>query len=368
MKTNRNIEFFIILIMSIAAGILFFKDLNKVPDIILASCSINSYINCAGAQASEISKIMGVPISFFGLVFSLLVLGSVTYTNTFKIYRALSPIILLNAVGSLFLLIYSLVVIKSLCPYCFIYQITSVLLAGTVLLSKQLIFDKLVVPFSIGLLVIFSGAIILKSSNNTEDKSSVKRDQELLISILNKKSKVGDPLVSKEFRLLSTTEQFLDAPIKISVFSDFQCPACKILAEDFKISLQPYLDKINLQYINYPLDSSCNENMAMPMHPQACLMSRIFICDPNKEKVHDYLFSIQKWVNNDELNKYIKDNGLESCVSSAETETELFDQIHQGTKVGIAATPTIIINGIKFEGLIKPEFLKMILEYYSRGN
>lgn len=361
---NKNIDFILIVLLTITSGILFFKDINKAPDLILSGCSINSFFNCAGAQSSAISKIMNIPISLFGLLFSLFLLAVVTFTKEFKVYKSVTPLIYLNALASIFLMTYSIIELDSLCPYCFAYQLASISLGALLLVRKEHDVDTQILGFtSLGFGTVFTGILIFGALFTGQSEAN--KQKELISGILSKKTKVGEPLVDSKFWLIKSSEEFLSAPVRISVFSDFQCPACKMMADNFKDVLEPFKKKINLQYINYPLDSSCNDNMAIPMHPQACTMSKVFLCSPT-EKTYQDLFDMQKWVSDYELEQYISKNNLGDCVNSSETLHELTNQIYQGSVVRIESTPTIIINGIKFEGVIKPEFLKMILEYYVK--
>lgn len=63
----------------------------------------------------------------------------------------------------------------------------------------------------------------------------------------------ADPSIESEFRVASAAPKFLDAPIHITVFSDFQCPACKFFADQLEAALPDFQGKINVQYFFYPL-------------------------------------------------------------------------------------------------------------------
>ena len=77
-------------------------------------------------------------------------------------------------------------------------------------------------------------------------------------------------LPQSPFRLGTKVKKFDDVPIRIHIFSDFQCPACKRLNDVIHRLSMSYKDKVDMQYFFYPLDSHCNKAMKRPMHPLAC--------------------------------------------------------------------------------------------------
>jgi protein-disulfide isomerase/uncharacterized membrane protein len=369
MSKNKNVEFILLFILTIVSGILFFKDIGKTFTIIDAGCNITEYFNCSKAQINEWSHILNIPISYFGFIFSGIMLFLVTYPKDFKSYNSSFIYISINAIISLTLFLYSVLELDSLCPYCLIYQLVSVILLFVQLFRKDYVFSlNKCIKIGLTILTLAIIPLIYNQYFNKSNASEIKTKKEkLIISILTKKVKVGEPLTDKSSWLIKSTDNFLDASIRISIFSDFQCPACRILSDNFKKSLTKYKDKINLQYINYPLDSSCNKNVYVPLHPESCLMSKIFLCSKDKEETHKYLFSIQEKVSNELLNKYIDKQDLEDCINSSVTDIKLKQEIQQGVYLDVESTPTIIINGLKFDGLIKPEFLDMILNYFYKN-
>ena len=60
-----------------------------------------------------------------------------------------------------------------------------------------------------------------------------------------------------------------DAKVKIVVFSDFQCPSCKLLASNMKTILLENKNDISFSFMNYPLDSSINKNVNHEIHKYA---------------------------------------------------------------------------------------------------
>ena len=102
--------------------------LANFPDSIYkgAFCDISAFFNCDGSAFSPIAQFRGVPMGWFGLVVgSLVVLGAVFPSPRFE--RTNKSLALLNALGVLALLGYSIFVLKSLCLLCSGFYLFSLL-------------------------------------------------------------------------------------------------------------------------------------------------------------------------------------------------------------------------------------------------
>ena len=89
-------------------------------------CDINSFFNCDSSAYSSIAEIGGVPMGYFGLIVGTLVaMGAVFPSVDFE--RTNRTIALFNAVGVIALLLYSVLILKSLCLLCSIYYVFSLI-------------------------------------------------------------------------------------------------------------------------------------------------------------------------------------------------------------------------------------------------
>jgi protein-disulfide isomerase len=159
----------------------------------------------------------------------------------------------------------------------------------------------------------------------------------------------------------------VDAKIKLIVFESLTCSHCANFHKNIYPNLKEDFIEKGLAYIefrNFPLDiASLNA-------------SKIAHCknDGNSEILH-YLFNNQrKWIKGnsiDELNKNIK-NFIEKsnfnldpdqCLNNKQVEDHILeDRIEGAKKFKIEATPTLIINGEKFENPSNYKKLKKYLE------
>lgn len=142
------------------------------------------------------------------------------------------------------------------------------------------------------------------------------------------------------------------APIKVLVFSDFQCPGCKHWALNVEQPLKADLiasGQAQLVYYDFPLAN----------HPHSFVVSRAARCAGDQEKFweyHDLAFAQQEnWsysqsTPTDQLIEYARTLGLDvgqftQCLQSdAHAETVTANQM-LGTQLGVRATPTIFVNG-----------------------
>ena len=158
-----------------------------------------------------------------------------------------------------------------------------------------------------------------------------------------------------------------DAKIKLVVFESLTCSHCA----NFHKNIYPELKKdfidnglISIEYKNFPLDIA------------AFNASKIVHCknDGNSDVLH-YLYENQRqWVKGssiEDANKNIKDLieksefgiNVDECLADKSVEDHILeDRINGVKKFKVEATPTLIINGEKFENPSNYKKLKKYLE------
>jgi len=96
-------------------------------------CNIASLNGCNVVAQSEYSRVFGIPLAMFGVVFYglLFVAASIMLTvPTRLLYRSALILGILGALASFYFLYLQLVVIKALCIYCVASLVISVLICG----------------------------------------------------------------------------------------------------------------------------------------------------------------------------------------------------------------------------------------------
>ena len=313
-------------------------------------CNINSFFNCDATSLSMFGSIAGVPIAIFGAMIGAFIMFFYLFSdeeNESTLYTTLVA----NAIGCVLLLLISLIVLKHICPMCTLYYICSWL--ALYILHKNSEGRGLSVKF--GAIYAVTIAIAFGSTfsviKNKENEFS-KRGQQI-VTMFKGEPNLGTPKIPSPQRLASASENFEGAPIQMSIFSDFQCPACKALNSVLKHIEKKYAGKINIQYFFYPLDNACNPNIQQSFHTFACRAAYLGYCSPKDKfhEVHDNIFERQHDLTNEWLDTYAKKLGIVDCVNAKETKEAIIKLINQADGFNVKSTPTQLINGVKIIGI-----------------
>lgn len=338
----------------------------KYPTGLAASglCNISSFFNCDVATASPLSNFFGVPISMFGIIVGAFGLFGFMFTNP-NFEKTLVFIHSVNVVGCTLLFLYSLIVLGGLCPFCTVYYILSFI--SFFILYKHL---KIQMP-TLGFLSLFVIVALVASSISlysvSEKEKSIQKMASSLISQFNSLPNLGSPKTASSFRLVSSSEKFEDAPIQVTKFSDFECPACKALSEILHKLANQYKDKINIQYFFYPLDHNCNPEMQRPLHQNACQAAYLAACLPNKfPEIEKELFDNQASLSPNWLEKIAKRENVLECYKDSKTKEVVQASFEAAKPFNIKSTPTFILNGIKIEGVLPAAQLKILFDEIIR--
>lgn len=322
-------------------------------------CDINSFFSCDTATHSTFSNIMGIPISIFGALMGCFVLVGFLFggenfegTNYF--------LLLINALGCLFLFLYSLIILGALCPFCSLYYLASWIAFGV--LFKNSVIKRPDVKVLAGYAVVAAAISFVTYGSVQEKTEKTEKMAVAIVKAYDDLGTVGDPKVDSPYAMVKATEKFADSPIRITKFSDFQCPACKMLSKVLHQVQKKYKGKVSIQYMFYPLDHNCNPSMKRPLHQYACQASYLASCLPNKfPEVEEKLFLNQKNFSTKWMNDYAKEEGVTECMNSKETKAKVADYINQAGGFNVKSTPTFILNGKKIEGsLAVPQMYAII--------
>jgi protein-disulfide isomerase len=140
------------------------------------------------------------------------------------------------------------------------------------------------------------------------------------------------------------------APVEILELSDFQCPTCASAHEKIEPLIRQNLGKMNYVRIDLPLFE--HHEWSVPAAMGARAIQRVA---PNKYWTYvDYVFknqdSIGKRKFDDVLKDFLEDNDIDAAavnkIYTSKTERQaLLDQVSRAFALGIASTPTFIVNG-----------------------
>jgi len=313
-------------------------------------CDISSFFNCDAATHSRASNIFGVPISVMGLLVGAFVLSNYIFRST-RVEGSIFFVLACNAVGCIGLLLYSLIWLGTLCPFCSIYYVLSILLLIVFAKKSDYRAPSLKVLSILGLANVIAAIIFFYYDQGlAKEQTSIASG---LIKEYRSYQNLGAPKMPSPYRIATSFKDFSAAPLRMSIFSDFQCPACQALSQMMHSIAKRYKGKINIQYFFYPLDSSCNPSMTRSMHPLACSAAFLASClKDDFANVHDEIFKNQRDLSMEWLRNFAKERGVLECMEATETKQMVVDLVSQGTQFNIQSTPTIILNGVKIEGVL----------------
>jgi protein-disulfide isomerase len=151
-----------------------------------------------------------------------------------------------------------------------------------------------------------------------------------------------------------------DAPITLVEFSDFQCPYCTLATPQLQLVLQAYPKQVRLFFKQFPLD----------MHSQAALAAAAAVAGQKQGKfwqMHDALFASHNDLSRPTIMALASALGLdmtrfEADIDSPDVRKAVARDLEDGSNVGVMSTPTLFIDGQHYNGAIKLEVLKPILD------
>jgi protein-disulfide isomerase/uncharacterized membrane protein len=328
-------------------------------------CDISNYFNCDTATFSKISNLAGVPISFFGIIVGLLFIFSSLMPSE-NMEKTANAVARYNFIGCVGLFIFSLVGLGALCPMCTVYYVLSGI--------AFFLLWRFGIPSWVPDLKVTAlwGALLLIGSffmyKTTEDKERVKNSlNSSVVDQFRKLQDFGDPDVESPYKVHLATPNFADSPIRISVFSDFECPFCAKVAEQLPEIIRRYPKQVSIQYLFYPLDSKCNPNIQGNFHQNACDAAMLAACDEKKFlEVHDEIFAHQSELGSGIIQTLAKKYNLNNCFTD-DIKNKVISTINQGAKYKLKSTPTVIVNGKKIEGSIPNNQFFAIFEDILKG-
>lgn len=346
--------------------------LDAAPSI----CSVNEFIDCDGVARTNESQFFGIPLAYWGMfwyAFVFLMLKAKELKN-YKLFKFMevfkNPLDYIAVLGlfsfivSITLLLISLFEIKKLCIFCaFTYLInlaialvaTRPLKEGSFIGSfKQSITDFLdaikIKPYAIAFGIVVLAAIGILTYTNTSMVFAphVKNNREFE---MYKKAKIEDYLIS------GNQLGVKDAPIKVLVYSDYDCPVCRYLHIQLYYLAKKY-NNIEFVHKNYPLDQDCNKFLPFPGHQNSCMKARYAEAAMMQGKYLDFaahVFAEQPDTEEKVLeiakNLGLDMNKLKKDAKSKAVAQIIEEDIKDALAIGLSGTPAMIIGKHKKMGL-----------------
>ena len=344
-------------------------------------CDLNAFFNCDSSAFAMISAVGGVPIGYFGAMAGALVcLGAVFPSEAFE--RSNKTIALLNAVGVVFLLVYSVVVMGSLCLLCagyYLFALASLVLfwrdgidrAAPTFLQRWLRPSvKHLATFAVVTLVGAQGmALYHQAKRDAQSGGVAARVVEQYFSL----PEVPEPSFLSPFWTVRSTERWEDAPIRIVEYGDLLCSDCLVLNQQMEQLKEEFAGKLNVAFQFFPLDGQCNDVVEKDLHPGACDVSYMAAYDPEQFlAVHDAVWADFRAAKTPEGRAELARRfGVEAALTDSATQALVHRILQTGREYektsdrfsyGIRSTPTMIINNRMIIGTYPYQQLRAIFQ------
>jgi len=156
-----------------------------------------------------------------------------------------------------------------------------------------------------------------------------------------------------------------DSKVKVIIFSDFQCPYCKLFYTTLRDMMKTYQDKVLFVFKELPLDS---------IHPQASNAALASECALEQNKFWQYadnLYAKQsKWssaTGTTQFKKYAQTLGLNThqfnqCLDSKKYQGKIDADKKEASDFSISGTPAIFVNDQFKNGVISKDQLKKAID------
>ena len=152
-----------------------------------------------------------------------------------------------------------------------------------------------------------------------------------------------------------------DAPIVLVEYGDYQCPYCGAAYPQMKLVQREMGDRLCFVFRNFPLSN---------LHPQA-MRAANFAEAAAKEgrfwEMHDTIFENQRRLNDRSLIDYatkvgLKDDSVQAALRG-EFDARIRQDFRSGARSGVNGTPTLFVNGQRFEGAALADEL---IDYFTK--
>lgn len=169
------------------------------------------------------------------------------------------------------------------------------------------------------------------------------------------------------------------APIRIVMFTDYQCPDCRIRERELAELMQSRQD-MSVSIKHFPFCAACNPGVP-DLHKNACWAARAaeaagILGGPEAFwKMHQWLFARQgKFETKEQLAEGIRAAGLEvepfvQLMQNGKLPLEhIAADIAEAKALGIDRTPMIFVNGVELKGWQAPRALVTTVEQVAAAN
>jgi len=333
-------------------------------------CGAGATINCTSVLGSAYARLFHIPIAGWAAgTYALILLAS---------FLGQSALLVLlcgwTFAFSLYMASLSLFVVKAACVFCMtLYAINIGLLISAVVLARaaRLFSGQQTLLTALGYAVLIAGLGWWQSQSAQTviaETAPIMAPAPAAVDTEFLRYYNSRPLVT-----LTGQERYTEGPpqalLTISEFVDFRCPQCARARAVLKQLIQGNPNDIRVIFRHYPLDSECNPSITHQIHPASCAASIAAECAGEQGDFWEYadlLFADQKEYTTADLEGFADKLNLDrprfqACLADGQIKERIKRDIEEADRVGVKATPTLVINGHLIEGIPAPHKLASLI-------
>jgi protein-disulfide isomerase/uncharacterized membrane protein len=335
---------------------------------------MSDFMNCNTTTASKFSEFFGIPMAILGALLNfLLLLGLAAHKWPLANEKTREQLPTTLKLMSLFVFLtsvvmggISLMLLKSLCPFCMasygLSLITLISIWGYLPKGSGFsfgIFELKAIP-ALLLTTLVVGFFVHKVSLSKFGGKELQEFTTLQFQSwrdqIPKEINTVDPIV------MNASQQ---AKMKIVEFADFLCGHCANAFPKLHTFVKAHPD-VQFSFQAFPLDGACNPEISRSVGAP-CQLAKVSHCAEKQGKG----WETQKWIFENQRDLYttekideqlpgfvsrqgINEDQLKACVDSEETHKTITEQAALGKDVGVKGTPTVFVNGKKVPGVSLP--------------
>ncbi len=162
-----------------------------------------------------------------------------------------------------------------------------------------------------------------------------------------------------------------DSRVTVVIFSDYQCSICARV----HVPYQQVLARLERQHPrairiirkDFPLERECNPGLARDLHYAACEAAVAVRLAPSERKARlaDWLYANHDILTPGAVRQAARDIGgvTDFDARYAGALAGVKRDVDDGASLGLRGTPTILINGVRVDEALAPEYFEMALAY-----
>ena len=366
---------------------------HNAPDI----CSAFWGASCDAALLNPLSRQLGLPLAgwaivFYGTLLSLLLLGW-TLGSAFHAEATLAALVVAVVGALLSLLLMGSMVFGAapFCPLCIVLQAINFVLVPLVIWQAGLGSKRWLSPLVaardyllgrdssdpqqarwkvVGLLIPGLVAVVLyqwayiEANPHGRSRGNAFDPEETLATF--EASREHEIPVGPDDPQLGLN----DAPARLVVFSDLQCPGCRRFAHDLPELMQRFDGRLHVVFKHWPLGTACNDALTRDLHPQACAAASAAVAAHRQDRFwafQDEVFTTNLRQDDETILHLVEQlemdaQQFERDVADAATAEKIKSDVELGKRLGVDATPSLFLNGRRLPDN-RPQTIRLLIAH-----